>query len=143
MAEHYAVSRIKEKFTIEGNPASIPLIGGGKPFEAKITGDGVYVDNLATLPFLPWAVFTETVALLESQGGRVRKGDAMKYKLGDSGLPLNSVEGHIGHLIYGKQPGETLFRRITPIACILIWAGICQNERGYLVLQDCRKYEGG
>lgn len=135
MNEHDVVSRIKAWFSVTGNPALIPLIKGDKPFEAKLAENGIYVDNLATLPFLPWAVFTETVALLERQGGRAKKGDAMKHRLGSSGLPLNSVEGHIGHLIYGKQPGETLFRRITPIACILIWVGICCNESGYLVLR--------
>jgi len=134
MVEHYVVTRIKEKFAVEGNPALVPLIKGDRPFEARLTEDGIYVDNLANLPFLPWSVFVEAVALLEREGGRARKGDAMKSKLSDPNLPLNSIEGHIGHLIYGKQPGETLFRRITPIACILIWAGICQDERGYITL---------
>ncbi len=133
MIEHDVISRINEKFAVEGNPALIPLIKGDKPFEAKLAESGVYVDNLATLPFLLWAVFTETVALVDRQGGRAKKGDAMKHRLGSPGLSLNSIEGHIAYTVYGKQAGESVFRRITPVACILIWAGICYNENGYLI----------
>lgn len=52
------------------------------------------------------------------------------------GLSLESVEGHIAHLVYGRQLGQTVFRRITPIACILIWAGICEHVPGRLKLRD-------
>ena len=58
----------------------------------------------------------------------------MDYRLGDPGLPLDCVEGHIAHVIYGKRRGDSVFRRITPIACILIWAGVCEHARGELVL---------
>ena len=74
-----------------------------------------------------------TVELLEQLGGAARRGDAMNARLGAAGLPLDSVEGRVAQVVYGKQTGETVFRRITPIACILIWAGICDPEPGQVV----------
>ena len=117
-----------------GNPTQIPLLRGSRSFEAKLSMRGIYVSNLGTQPFLPWITFTETVSLLKRRGGRAARGNAMNSKLGERFLPLNSVEGHIAHVVYGKQKGDTLFRRVTPIACILIWAKICRHEPGELVL---------
>jgi hypothetical protein len=59
----------------------------------------------------------------------------MKSKLGDKGLPLDSIEGHIAHVVYGKQVGETVFRRISPISAILVWSGLCNVSSGELILQ--------
>ena len=47
-----------------------------------------------------------------------------------------SAEGHIALVVYGKQPSNSVFRRITPIACILIWAGICADAPGELILRS-------
>ncbi len=112
----------------------IPLLKGDKTFQAQLSHDGVYVNNLGNQPFLPWTVFTETVLLLTRKGGRVFRGDAMNSKLGSRDLPIDSVEGYIAHVVYNKQIGETVFRRVTPVACILIWAGICTYEIRQLVL---------
>ena len=136
MNEHPVISRIKECFAAEGGSALVPLIRGDKPFRAELSEEGVYVDNLSSQPFLPWSVFVETIELLQRMGGRALRGNAMNHKLGSQGLPFESVEGHVAYTIYGKQACESIFRRITPIACILIWAGICYNEHGYLVLRS-------
>jgi hypothetical protein len=97
---------------------------------------GICVDNLSREPLLPWAVFSETVVLLEKSNGKALKGNAMSSKLGDSNLPLNSVEGHIADKLYGKKTSDSVFRRITPIAAILVWADICRAEPSYLVLNN-------
>ena len=60
----------------------------------------------------------------------------MKCKLGEPGLPLDLVEGHVAHKVYHKNVGDSVFRRITPIACILIWAGICVSGRGELIINS-------
>jgi len=125
---------IKRRFDEMGNPTQIPLLRGGISFEAKLSMGSIYVDNLGNQPFLPWIAFTETVSLLKRSGGRAARGNAMNSKLGERFLPLNSVEGHIAHVVYGKQKGDTVFRRVTPIACILIWAKLCRHEPGELVL---------
>jgi len=73
--------------------------------------------------------------LLARQGGRAESGDAMGSRLGDEGLPLDSIEGHIAQVVYGKQVGESVFRRISPISAILVWAGVCDTDTGELILR--------
>jgi len=129
------VQTIKDKFSQTGSSANVPLIKGST-FQAKLMDDGISVDNLGNQPFLPWAVFQEAICVMIRQGGSAIRGDAMQSKLGDVGLPFNSIEGHIAQVVYGKKVGEAVFRRITPIACILIWAGVCKAKPGELALSN-------
>jgi hypothetical protein len=112
------------------------LIRGNKTFEAEISGDGIIVDNLGNQPYLPWNVFVEAVSILKENGGQAKKGNAMNSKLGERGLPIDSIEGHIAYKVYGYKEGDSVFRRITPIACILIWANICKHKPGKLILSN-------
>ncbi len=130
-----AVEILKSKFQKSGALVRIRLVKGGT-FLADMTEKGIRVNNLGSQPFLPWAVFQETVRLLNDHGGRATRGSAMGARLGDKDLPLDSVEGHIAHVVYGKQIGETVFRRVVPVAAILIWAGICEAAPGDLVLKS-------
>ncbi|RKL63346.1 hypothetical protein DXT63_07125 [Thermoanaerobacteraceae bacterium SP2] len=107
-----------------------------KTVQAKLSEKGIYADNLGSSQFLPWEVFIETVRLLHEKGGRAIRGNAINYRLGESGLPIDSVEGNIALKIYRKKLGESVFRRITPVACILIWAGICRHEPNLLILKE-------
>ena len=127
------VSLIKQKFLSEGGQASIPFQRAGH-FKAKLVDGGIEVSNLGNQPFLPWSVFQEAVCVLIRNGGTAKRGNAMNAKLGDEGLPLDSVEGHIALVVYGNKIGDSVFRRITPIACILEWASICKFEPGKLIL---------
>jgi len=120
----YAVNAIKRKFAQTGHPTEIPLLKGGS-FTADLVDEGIVVNNLGAQPFLPWVVFQEAVCVLMRNGGHAERGNAMKAKLGEKDLSSDSVEGLIAHVLYGKNPGDTMFRRIIPISCILIWAGIC------------------
>lgn len=129
-----AVEIIRHKFAETDHPVQIPLLKGDS-FEATLTEEGIKVDNLGTQPLLPWAVFQEAVCVLLRNGGRAERGDAMGAKLGEEGLSLESIEGHIAHVVYGKHPGDTVFRRVTPVACILIWAGICESAPRELILR--------
>lgn len=131
------VEIIRKRFGETGSPARIPKLTRGL-FEAELAAEGIYVDNLGGQPLLPWDVFVEAIAMLEKKGGRAKRGDAMSAKLGSRGLPLDSVEGHIAHVTYRKRIGISVTRRITPIACILIWAGLCRHEPSYLVLSRPR-----
>lgn len=132
--ESNVVNKLKEKFAKRGDQITIPLLRDNKTFLAELSSDGIFVDNLGSSPFLSWNVFIEAVELIRRLGGEASKGDAMGSKLGDVGLPINSVEGYVAHKIYGKEIGDSVFRRITPIACILVWADICINKPGQLVL---------
>lgn len=125
------VEQIKIKFGQAGTLHAIPLLRGGR-FKAKLTDSGVWVDNLGTQPFLPWTVFEQAVNVMERNGGIVSRGNAMDFRLGDLELPLDSIEGHIASVVYGRVAGDSVFRRITPIACILIWAEICEAKPGKL-----------
>jgi len=129
------VELIRRKFDEIGSPADIPLLKGGS-FKARLMDEGVEVDNLGTQPFLNWAAFQEAVCAMIRNGGRAKRGDAMQSRLGDPGLHLDSIEGHVAHVVYGKRVGETVFRRITPIGCVLVWAGICRSEPNELILLD-------
>jgi hypothetical protein len=128
------VTIIKKAFG--GNDsAKIPMMKKGS-FTAELEPEGISVDNLGSNPLLTWNVFVETVELLKRNGAKARKGNAMNFKLGDNELPLDSVEGHIASKIYQRKPGQSVFRRITPIAAILSWAGICENKKGFLRLRQ-------
>lgn len=128
-----AVDTIRRKFQQSGAAVQIPLLKAGT-FTAEMVVEGVRVDNLGSQPLLPWAEFQEAVCALIRNGGRAERGDAMASKLGAEGLSLDSVEGHIALVVYDKRPGDAVFRRITPVACILIWAGLCKAEPNELVL---------
>jgi hypothetical protein len=134
------IKTIKNKFNETGSPADIPLRKsrkGKSTFRAELSkdGEGMYVNNLGkNLSFLPWTVFQEAVSVLERNGGRAKCGYAMGGRLDDQYLPFNSIEGHVANVVYGKNKGDTVFRRITPISCILIWAGICTSRPNELIL---------
>ena len=128
------VQVIKRKFGSSGGEVRIDL-QNGRSFKATVTYDGIMVDDLGSQPLLPWAVFVETVELLRRNGGRAERGDAIDSKLGDPGLSLGSVEGHIAHVVYNKKPGDSIFRRVSQIAAILVWAGVCDTAPGELILR--------
>ncbi len=128
-----AVETIKGKFAAIDRPIEIDLQKQGS-FKAFMTDEGIMVDNLSTQPLLPWIVFEETVNFLIQKGGRAEKGNAMNYRLGEEGLPLDSIEGHIAQAVYGKEPGDSIFRRISPLSAILVWAGVCDTNPGELSL---------
>ena len=130
-----AVEAIKHRFAEGGSPAKIPLLKRGS-FTAELKPDGVAVDNLGNQPFLPWAAFQEAVCVMIRNGGRAARGDAMGSKLGAPGLPLDSIEGHVAQVVYGKREGDAVFRRVVPIAAILIWAGICEAAPNELALHE-------
>jgi len=132
------VEAIKRKFAESGNPAKVPLLKGKKgktAFSATLGDNGIWVDNLGNQPFLPWAAFQEAVCILIRKGGRAKRGKARSAKLGDPDLPMDSVEGHVAHVVYAKRTGDSIFQRITPIACILIWAGACEAAPNEIVLR--------
>src|SRR5574341_1208601 len=131
----HAVEVIKQKFEKAHYPVQIPL-QKGRSFRAYVTDEGIMVDNLGNQPLLPWIVFEEAIDFLIQNGGRAERGNAMGYKLGEAGLPLNSIEGHIAKVVYDKKPGESVFRRISPVAAILVWSGLCVANPGKLVLRS-------
>jgi len=132
------INTLKTKFAEDGETVRIPLMRKNKFFKASLDkdGKGINVSNLAAQPLLSWETFVETVKLLEANNGFAVKGSAMKGKLGDELLPLNSVEGNIASKIHKVNEGKKVFRRVSPVSGILVWAGICEHGRGTLLLKN-------
>ena len=128
-------SIIREKLTLNGGKAKVKLLRGDKYFNVKLVDEGILVDNLDKEPLLEWKVFEKTIELLKAKDGCATKGDAMAYKLGEGNLTIDSVEGYIAKEVYNKEIGDSVFRRITPIVNILIWADLCENGSGELILK--------
>ena len=76
---------------------------------------GINVDNLGIQPFLPWEVFQEANCVLLRSVGVEKRRDAMANKLSELGLSLGSIKGNIARVVYGKKPGDTIFRRVIRI----------------------------
>ncbi|RYZ86897.1 MAG: hypothetical protein EOP04_12920 [Proteobacteria bacterium] len=137
MTTNSAIQEIKSKFESLGNTAEIQLLKKGKSFTATLRSDGIEVSNLHTQKLIEWIAFEEAMHVLIKAGPetRVPKGNAMNGKLGDAKLPKESIEGHLALTVYKKEEGSSVFRRISPIAAILSWAGLCINGRGFLLLR--------
>ncbi len=128
---------LKDRLLATEGKADIPKYGG--TFSAKLAEDGVVVDNLGhneKNSLLVWAVFTETMALLEELGGEAKRGNVRKpgARLGDADIPLDSIEGRVAKNVYEIAEGTSVFMRITPIANILVWLGVCEHGKGVLKL---------
>ena len=132
-----AVNIIKQYFIENGNEVDVPQqIGNSFTAELANGSDGINVKNLGNQPFLPWGVFKVAIELLNKLGGTAIRGNAMNYRLGEQGLPLNSVEGYIAKKIYGKNEGDHVFKRISPIANILVHVDICRHGNRVLILNQ-------
>ncbi len=112
----------------------------GNSVNCKLIEDGIEVDCLSDSGhknFLPWAVFRQAIHIMLKQDGRAERGSAV-HKLGSTELPLNSIEGYVAATVYGKTEGDSVFRRISPIAHILISSGICIDQRGDMQLDSTK-----
>lgn len=128
-----AVEQIRRKFKACESPVRID-VNGAPAFSALLINGGIEVDNLQAHNFLHWTVFREALSLMARHEGRARFGNAEQARLGDAALPLDSIEGHIAHVVYGRGMGDPVFARVKPLAAILVWAGICKLEGDQLVL---------
>lgn len=130
-----AVEQIRRKFKACESPVRI-AVNGVPAFSAVLINGGIEVDNLQAHNFLHWTVFREALSVLARKDGRARLGDAEQARLGDPALPLDSIEGHIAHVVYGRGVGDPVFARVKSLAAILVWAGICKLEGDRLVLLE-------
>ena len=117
-----------------GQSVSIKNQRGGK-FVATGSVEGVLVNCLGDANrLIKWGAFDAVQTLLmQVPGGRAVRGNAMNGLLGDLLLPCNSVEGCIAYY-YGYKRGQRVLRRISPVANLLVWAGLCKNAPGELIM---------
>ena len=130
MNEELVIEILETEFPLNVE-IQVPKLRGGN-FTVVRNNEGIVVSNLGNNPFLPWLVFTTTINLLNELGGVVLKGNGISGKLGTTITPTNSIEGRVASVVYNKVEGSYVFRRITPIVGMLIYAGICQNTGRYL-----------
>ncbi|WP_167957784.1 DUF2089 domain-containing protein [Anaerosporobacter faecicola] len=135
--ESIATKRIKEKLNACKGIATLPLSNNKTFFiyYEEFEG-GIYASNLPKGSLLTWKAFDSVMELLKKSNGRSSKGNAMKAKLGEPGLTLDTVEGYVAYNAYGVALGESVLRRISAISSILEWCGLCKNGYGYLELFD-------
>lgn len=135
------IARIKQQLGEKNRVVTIPLMKAGQSFTAKWDDKGVWVDNLGNQPLLPWKVFEVAIELMiekeaQSKGAHIMKGNAVGYTLGSVEFPLDSIEGRVAHKVYNIQPGRTTYRKISAIVGVLSFSGVCENRRGYVMLNQ-------
>jgi hypothetical protein len=102
-------------------------------FKATLTERGVVVSCLGkTYDSLEWKYFDAVENLLKEHKS-AKRGDAMKGSLGDELLPRDSVEGCMAYC-NNVVSGQKVFRRVSPVANLLVWAGVCKHGKGILSL---------
>ena len=146
MEEHNIIQKKLMNIFNGHTPRCIPLQRRGQTFEARVCDDrsgfivsnlGAPIDRRTNSNYLPLEAFYVVVDLLLDKGGEARKGDVFNNRLGDNYLPLDSVEGIIAHKVYGRNIGDAVFRRISPVNGILLASEICQGARGgYIMLSE-------
>lgn len=135
--ESKTVQAIKKKLNSHKGKATLSLTRG-KHFEIyyESFGNGIIATNLPSGHVLTWKAFDTAVELLQNNHRRAKKGQAMKGKLGDKELTLDTVEGYVAYHAYDIPIGSSVLRTITPLAAILDWSGVCNNCYGYLELKS-------
>ena len=129
---------LRDKLASTGGEAKVPKKGG--TFDARLMSDGISVSNLGEneeQKLLVWDVFVQTIALLEELEGKAQRGNVQEKgaRLGDANIPLDSVEGRIAKTVYKVEEGKPVFRRVSAIADLLVWAKVCVHGKGVLYLK--------
>ena len=129
------VQKIKKHLNEKKGRALLPLPRGNSFYiYYEEYGNGIVATNIPKSRILTWKAFDCAVLLLSRKNGRAEKGNAMKAKLGEPALSLDSVEGYVAANAYGVKTGESTLRIISPLSAILEWAGVCRNGYGFLEL---------
>ena len=135
--ESAVVKSIKQKLNETNGITRISLPRGSdfqicyEPF-----GNGLHATNIPSSRILTWSAFDAAIELLKKQNGKAQKGQAMKAKLGEAGLTLDTIEGYVAYKAYGVKKGESTLRMISALSAILEWCGMCKNGYGYLTLKS-------
>ncbi|MDW7730492.1 MAG: DUF2089 family protein [Bacillota bacterium] len=132
------ICKIKEKLNQAGGRAIIPLYSSD-PCDITYDSNGKGLVS-SKIPFpnqLTWEVFDASLEVLLNNDGRIKKGNARSgAKVGSENLPLNSLEGYLAHRVHGIEIGKTSFGPGFVVAAVLDWAGICNNERGFISIKQ-------
>lgn len=128
------IRKIKEKLNSCNGRTTISLFQGDNcEIWYDSNGKGLVSPKIPLANQLTWEAFDAAVEVVIKNGGKAVKGKARSgAKVGSDNLSLDSVEGYIAYKVHGAQEGETAFGPGFVICAVLDWAGVCNNERGYL-----------
>lgn len=134
--ESEPVKAIKKRLNAHNGLSTLALPRGGS-FQIYYDGfgNGIIASNIPASRVLTWKAFDAAVEVMKKNQGQAKKGQAMKAKLGEPDLTLDTIEGYVAHKAYGVKMGESTLRTISALSSILEWAGICNNGYGYLELK--------
>lgn len=126
---------IKAKLMENGGKVTVYTLQG-LPCDIKAAPDGCSFtsDKLPIVPPYKYDVFDVIVKTLIAQGGKAPKGNGRNFKLGDPECDETTVVGSIGYNYFEAETGKSVYDPVFVLAAILDWAGIANNERGYLEL---------
>jgi len=92
-----------------------------------------YVMPLDTI--FPIKIFDEVLKRFSKKNNfTLIRGNALQNRLGSNALPLDSIEGFIAKKFYQKENNQSVDRRVSVIANILVASGICEHGKGCLKL---------
>lgn len=133
--ESQIVKALKKKLNTFHGKAAIPLKRGGVfHIYYETFGNGLIASNLPQNHTLTWKAFDCAIEVLEKNKGKVKKGQAMKARLGEPELTLDTLEGYVAFHAFGIKKGEFTLRTVSALSSILEWSGICRNGYGYVEL---------
>ena len=89
--------------------------------------DAVWVSSLGASPYLPTESFVVASELLSAKG-RAPRGDAMRGKLGEPALPLDSIEGVVAKEVFQRAPGAAVYRRIGPLTALMVHLRLAEYD---------------
>lgn len=140
--DHTASIFIKEKLYENGGSITIPLLDG-KLCRIETCPDGCSFTSDKLNKYrvrYEYQVFDVIIdLLLNSPEYRARKGNAhgKEDKVGYGKCTADTVVGAISIQYNHKSMGESAYDPAFVLAAVLNWAGIAQNQRGYLQLSPC------
>ena len=128
----------------------VPQQKGAKSFTIKVASQknkqGFEVEKrvMPVDTFFPLEIF---IFIIEKLGltkeMRLKKGNAMKCKIGQPGLTIDTIEALVAMKFYNKKEGDSVDRRISVIANILVESGVCIHGKGELILRNSDIKMGG
>ncbi len=128
---------LEEKSNKGQNTITIPLKKKRKKFDSfeihpiyknfKICGINVERRVMPADTVFPIEIFTLVLnSLSKAKDFTLPNGKAQGNRMGDEGLSSSTIEYIVAKVIYKKNDGDTIDRRISVISNILIAADLCQ-----------------
>ena len=136
---------LKEKSNQGQNTISIPLQKRRKEFDSfmihpiyknsRIVAINVEKRVMPVDTFFPIEIFQLVLnSLSKAENFTLPNGKAQGNRMGDADLGPNTIEYIVAKEIYNKNNGDSVDRRISVIANILIAANLCNPLKGRLKL---------